>query len=251
MHNWLFENDKGIHHGNSCHKNKTLLWAGTDQEDVFKKNCANSETLQQLTELDWIEPDIITYKYNNYGFRTPNFDDRPSGLALGCSFTEGVGLPIDQAWPSVLSKFCNLQFWNLGIGGGSLDTVFRVLDYYLLKLNVKIVCILPPSSTRFEYCEIDGRFTCISTHNTHHQPEFSKTWLTQSINADINVRKNLLAIQQVCDSANVPLFIDYTPPGQYCDCLARDLSHPGKSAHALLAQGFYDQIILANINFVD
>jgi hypothetical protein len=248
MYTWKFENDAGAHHGNFHHRNKTLTWAGTDQEDLFEKNCSVAETFKQLTELGWLDPNIISYKYNNYGFRTPEFDDRPSAVALGCSFTEGVGIGIDQAWPSVLSNLCNLHFWNLGVGGSAFDTVFRLLDYYLLKLNVKFVCILIPPSTRFEYCNVNGNFVSINPNNTHHQPEYSKTWLTQPINSDINAKKNKLAIQQCCAKVNIPLFFIDLSPGQYCDRLARDLAHPGVQANQLLAKNLYNQIISANIN---
>jgi lysophospholipase L1-like esterase len=248
MYIWKFQNDPGTHHGNFFHRNKTVAWSGTDKEDLFQKNCSVPETFQQLTELGWTDPNIISYKYNNYGFRTPEFDDRPSALALGCSFTEGVGLGIDQVWPSVLSKLCNLHFWNLGVGGSAFDTVFRLLDYYLLKLNVKFVCILAPPSVRFEYCDVNGNFISISPANSHLQPEYSKIWLTQDINSDINAKKNKLAIQQCCANANIPLFFIDLLSDQYCDGLARDLMHPGVQANQLLAKNLYNQIVSANIN---
>jgi hypothetical protein len=242
--------DVAPHHHNYKHRNKILSWSGTDSEEAFIKHCNTPDDFEKLKQLNWLEPGVITYEYNNHGFRTEPFDNRPAGLALGCSFTEGVGVKLEQTWPAVLSKLCNFHIWNLGVGGVSLDTVFRLLDNYLPLLNAKFVCILPPPASRFEYCDNDGLFIQV-TPNSHHHHDFDKVWLTQPHNAIINVRKNLLAIQQVCMVANIPLFFVNIPPGKYCDRLARDLRHPGPDAQYILAENFYNQIIDSNINFID
>ena len=77
--------------------------------------------------------------------RDEEFDDRPAGIALGCSYTEGVGVPEHTTWGNGLGRMLGMHMWNLGVGGGSLDTVFRVLEYWLPKLTPKFVAICIPS----------------------------------------------------------------------------------------------------------
>jgi hypothetical protein len=221
-----------------------------DSEQTFKKHCAIPEYRQQLQDLNWLDPRVITYKYNNHGFRTADFDQQPSGLALGCSYTEGVGVAQDQTWPSVLSKLCNYHIWNLGVGGCSFDTVFRLLEYYLPKLNVQFVCVLPPPPTRFEFCDINGDFISVAPYRLDRYPDFGKAWLTQQHNQDITARKNLLAIQQICALASIPLFVNQPKSHIYYDRQARDLAHPGTVAQQWLAEQFLDQMQLSKSAFM-
>lgn len=76
-------------------------------------------------------PDDITYSYNEYGFRTMRFSEisheEPNRIVLsvGCSNTEGIGLPDHHTWPYLLTerfakKDENRNFFNLNLGmGGS------------------------------------------------------------------------------------------------------------------------------------
>jgi hypothetical protein len=71
-------------------------------------------------------PDDITYSYNDYGFRTTNFStlNRASEIvmAVGCSNTEGIGLPEHHTWPYLLTDMFALAetgpFTNLNLGAG-------------------------------------------------------------------------------------------------------------------------------------
>lgn len=131
-------------------RNVTRKWSGTDNEQSFNQNPNKSE---------WENVDI-SYVYNSNGFRCPEFDsfkNQRVNLALGCSFTEGIGLPVEMTWPFLLSKQINEPVINLGIGGGNSDQVARVLTNVSGLFTIGTVYILWPPLHRFEFYQNDGR----------------------------------------------------------------------------------------------
>lgn len=255
----LTDDDIGLSHRNYRHfANKTIKWAGSDTYELFEQNIKNPKTYKQLKLYGWLDTDSISYKYNKYGFRSDEFDDRPAGLALGCSHTEGTGIPEQNTWPSVLSKLLGIHIWNLGVGGVSLDTVFRLLDYWLPRLAPKFVVIGIPSSIRFELFQ-DERPS--GEHAPYNMGPWSVTntqigryyqgWIDSDINQIQLRRKNLLAIQQLCSNANTTLaMVDikhiadthYTVSTQTETRTARDLKHFGVQNHAYFAQHMYNAL---------
>jgi hypothetical protein len=217
---------------NFCHKKRTIHWNGTDTLELYEKNLKSVESFRMLKSQGWIDS-VIEYSYNSHGFRCDEFDNRPSALALGCSFTEGIGLHLDQTWPTQLSHMLDLPVWNLGSGGGSIDTSFRMLDHYIQRLNLKFVFMLTPSAARFEYCDIHNGFPIMSIGNLENHESFAKEWLAQTFNADYNTKKTMLAMQKLCEDQDIPIFTHSSESaivGNYkCDQidLARDLMHRG------------------------
>ena len=95
---------------------------------------------KSLKTYDWND---IIYEFNSDGFRSDEFDNNEKGLKIlyvGCSFTQGVGLPHKHIWSSFLNKMISnkyniaLQQYNIGFGGASLDTICRLL-YFLIKVR--------------------------------------------------------------------------------------------------------------------
>jgi len=109
-------------------------WSGSDSEQTYHGHLKNPGHRKLLEKYEWIDTHI-EYRANRQSFRADEFDNRPCGLSLGCSFTRGIGLHENQVWPSVLSTLSGLHFWNLGVGGGAMDTCTRLLDYYISKLR--------------------------------------------------------------------------------------------------------------------
>jgi len=83
---------------------------------------------------------IKTYlNYPDVGFRG-NVRERPTiGLALGDSFTFGVGVDPSETWPEVLSKVADGNFVNLGVPGYGPPQYTRVLRKYGVALHPRIV----------------------------------------------------------------------------------------------------------------
>lgn len=135
--------------GNNGIANTTLLWKDSDAEDKFNATIANSQKLNNIAnnkKLYWVDKKI-EYRFNNYGFRTDdNFSTEEEGIVcLGCSLTQGIGLPIEYTWGYKLAKHFNTKFYNLGQGGKGIQTAFRLLlGYYNLMKFKKVFLFIPP-----------------------------------------------------------------------------------------------------------
>lgn len=220
-----------LEHINSNLANTKSLWSSFDSEELFNKNMSDHRKAARLIKHGWDHPNKITYRYNSHGFRAPEFDNQLAGIALGCSFTEGVGLPVEHTWPAVLSQMLDFPIWNLGIGGSSADSCFRVLDHYIDHLNIEFVVMCVPNSKRFEFLDASGvQYVIPELKKPDYAIPFYKHWLTVDENAVINQKKNLLAMQKICDNKNIKLtYLHYTDFELIDE--ARDLAHPGIDAN--------------------
>lgn len=142
--------------------NVTTLWQGSDNVKNFTAN---------PNAADWQNIDI-NYQYNAQGFRTHDLNHlrgQPVDVALGCSFTEGIGLPAHQTWPSLIEKNRGLPMLNLGLGSGTTDTVARILTNIAGLYDIQVVFILWPYRERFELYTVDSVKTILSYNaNNHH-----------------------------------------------------------------------------------
>jgi hypothetical protein len=209
-------------HNNQHLANQTLHWFDLDSQELWQANMADPKRCAQLEQFGFDQPDAITYQMNNHGFRCDDFDRRPGFIALGCSFTCGIGLPVQQVWPSIVGQVTRLVPWNLGIGGAGLDTCFRMLYNYIDLLQPEFVMLLTPDPDRFEIHALG--IPCMTMHNnTHHNPAIDKVkkfWFSDEQNTNVNYTKNLLAMQQLCNSRNVKLIIK----NLYPDLLGKKLT---------------------------
>jgi len=230
------------------YKNSIQYWSGTDQRDLFDKNLKDVRTAQQLRYLGWDTAEI-TYCYNSHGFRSSEFNQQHCGIALGCSFTEGTGLPIEHTWPYLLSNLCSTQVWNLGSGGASIDTVFRIFEYYVQMLSPKFVCVLMPPPMRFEFNDSNNGYPIIQAHSLGIHHSFAKDWLSQEHNGEINRKKSMLAIAKICHLLDIPLVFTDSQKNLGTASfsksrldLARDLQHSGVGYQKYQANYMFDQL---------
>lgn len=221
---------KPIHPLFSVRAGKSFKYFSTDTEELWQSNLLNNSN--KLSEFGWISDPDIEYKFNSEGFRDDEFDNRPCGLAFGCSFTEGIGLHTDQTYPRQLSKILGTHVWNLGITGTSLDTVFRFSEYWIQQLRPKFVVSHLPSSYRYElfnrcqqWDQIGLWEVEIASDDKKHRIPYIKEYFLNDENSAMNVRKNLLAIQQLCWSYSIPFYYTHDDQSQYRDNGARDLLH--------------------------
>ena len=235
------DSDIGIRHNNYPYKGETQYWKGTDSNELFNQNCLNPEKKELLRSLGWLDPDVICYKLNSFGFRDDEFDNRVNGIALGCSHTEGIGIPEFCVWPRVLSRLTDTYVWNLGVGGSSIDTTFRLLDHWLLKLKPKFVVLCAPNMNRVELFDSTNPVSILPkvSEQVKHLHDYYKVWASSEYNNQMLKRKNLLAMKQLCDQAGIPFrYLDHTTfrgAGH-----ARDLMHYGVNAHHEFAQQMYN-----------
>ena len=232
-------------HFNQQFASTTQFWNGPDSEENFKTNCSIKENYKKLKDLGWLEANVLTYKYNSHGFRDDEFDQQAAGIALGCSHTLGTGIHVEHTWSRQLQKLLSTKIWNLGVGGAALDTCYRLLEYWIEHLNVKFVVCAVPGISRYEIFANNNWSTILpselSWYNMLWLADYQKNYLSYDQNGEFNRRKNLQAMQYICDQHAVPFYYDLLE--DFGDgTWARDLLHCGTSANEKLANKFLQTI---------
>jgi hypothetical protein len=231
-------------HFNQQFASTTQLWSGSDSEENFKANCAIEENYKKLKDLGWLDGKVLTYQYNSQGFRDEEFDQQPAGIALGCSHTQGVGIHAKQTWPRQLQHMLGQKIWNLGSGGAALDTCYRLLEYWIEHLNVKFVVCAVPGITRYEVFDSNWSNILSMMPIETDMPwlaGYQKNYLLYDQNSELNQRKNLQAMQYICNKYNIPFYYDLMEDFMVGP-LARDLMHSGADAQERLANKFFNII---------
>jgi hypothetical protein len=224
---------------------KILNWDIFDSEERYNNNFKNN--LKLLEKNKWTERKF-TYRFNNDGFRSNEFDsNKKSILFLGCSLTFGTGLPIEETYGYKVADNLGLEFYNLGLGGSSNDTAYRLSSYYIPRLNPKIVILANPEITRLELCNGQQIFYYRAQMKYYQIDSFYKKWISDDINSILNYQKNTLAIENLCLKNNIK-FINFDAPKWFLedfiekDDYARDLIHPGVKTHYHVYKKLIDQI---------
>jgi hypothetical protein len=137
-------------HTGKHYVNQTLEWLPTDTKESYEKLIQDPGHRAYFAELGWDQPGAITYRFNSHGFRADEFDGGPYMLALGCSFTVGIGLPEQDTWALQTATALGLKCANLGWGGYSADSCYRLAEYWIPELRPKYVCMLVPPNHRVE-----------------------------------------------------------------------------------------------------
>jgi len=222
---------------NKKYAGHTLDWLTMDTENLYKFNLKNR--YDELKANGWID-NSLTYKFNSAGFRCSEFTQDPSILFLGCSFTLGTGVPVEQIWPELVAQQLNMQCANLGLGGSSSDTAFRLCQGWVDKIKPKIIVFALPPAERIELIVHRRAWFLSPAWDTHKQySNYLKDWITDDDNANLNQLKNKLAIKLICQDRGIKYVeIDphkilqqqsgYTFPMDF----GRDLMHPGPIYHS-------------------
>ena len=223
---------QSIHHNLA---NQELDWLPNDTKEWYAHNLKYN--YQQLADNGWINTHF-KYAFNSHGFRCQEFTPDPSIMFLGCSFTFGIGLPVDVIWPELTAQGLNMRCANLGIGGSDLNTAFRLASGWIDRVRPKIVVLMIPSILRFEL--ITDRIIQILPNDVHQQVRpFYATWCQNTYNTELNAEKSILAIHMLCHLRHIK-FLRYEwqelNHSEHRSALARDLRHWGAIQHELFSQ---------------
>lgn len=240
------------HHYGINSANQEFDFMPTDTKENFEKLCEVEEYREYFRNFGWLEPKAITYKLNSHGFRSEEFlPDQDCIVALGCSFTVGIGLPIESVWPSLVGQALGKKVYNLAWGGNSADTCFRMAEYWIPALKPKAVFMLAPPKARFELL-LDSKMQPYEIFMPSNEVsfghdrygEFLKHWFSNDDNVNINHKKNKLAVQALCDNLNIPCQIynadEHMAWSREEVGYARDRMHAGPKGHKLLAERMLD-----------
>lgn len=220
---------------------KENTWIPSDTSEVFERNIRDPVKHDYLASRGWLDPSAITYRINRYGFRSDEWQQPESRfMALGCSATMGIGLPENSVWCTVLSSLLSLPVYNLGVAGAAMDTVFRIGEYWIPILKPKFVVVLIPPPYRIEVIDHNGGSHTYATADAQRH-EFMKWWVDNDLNTELNYRKNLLALEKICDRFSIPLRSYTDRPFGPALGDARDFLHLGPENHKAMAEWIYQQ----------
>lgn len=242
-------------HAGKHYINRELEWFPTDTQENYEKLIQDPDRRAYFAEQGWDKPRAITYQFNSHGFRADEFDGGPYMVALGCSYTIGIGLPNLVTWPRQTATALGLKCANLGWGGYSADSCYRLAEYWIPELQPKYVCMLVPPSHRVEVL-LDAGDPLMMPHQSLFEvfmpqsksrlfdpnDHYLKHWFLNDENAMVNQRKNIRAIYQLCAEFNIPCTI-YSA-SQHMNWsreeigYARDCLHGGPRIHNILAEKF-------------
>jgi hypothetical protein len=215
-------------------------WSHGDNLTNFEKN-PNKDF--------WNDIDI-SYVYNKQGFRCPDFEQflgKKVNLALGCSFTEGIGLPIDRAWPGLIEKKLEYPLLNLGLAGSSADTVARILTNSSTLFDIQTVFILWPMTNRFELYHIDINMSQAIDHILPGRSKIEHTWALEEEMCTQRYYKNHLLVNQLANNYDfrvkqftlLETIEKCRPDPKFQDAdRARDGMHWGFRTHELVSEMF-------------
>jgi hypothetical protein len=93
---------------------------------------------------------VNTYIYNSDGYRSIEF--KPIDLIMaGCSYTFGVGIPVECIWSSVLATSLGEEHVNVSHPGWSAKTIVKnLLNYFYKYGNPRTLFVLFPDYGRIE-----------------------------------------------------------------------------------------------------
>jgi len=244
-------------HSGKHYVNQELEWLPTDTKENYEKLIQDPEHRAYFAEQGWDQPGAITYRFNSHGFRADEFDGGPYMLALGCSFTVGIGLPDSATWARQTATALGLKCANLGWGGYSADSCYRLAEYWIPELRPKYVCMLVPPSHRVEVL-LDANDPLVMPHQTlfeifmpqsksrlfNPNDTYLKHWFLNDENAMVNRRRNIRAVRQLCAEFDIPCTIHDAHGHMWWSReeigYARDFMHGGPRVHKILAKKFID-----------
>lgn len=95
------------------------------------------------------------YKLTSLGFReNTEIPDQIDLAAFGCSFTFGVGLPLDGIWHKVLSKKHDVISYNFGTSGSSIKVAYDIFSIVSRYTKICKAIFLMPAYER-QLCAVN------------------------------------------------------------------------------------------------
>ena len=166
-----------------------------------------------VSQFEYYSPDLYTYEYNNYGFRSEEFSSDIDILTVGCSHTFGSGLPFEYTWSQQLQKkILNKKIATIAVPGLSIQSAVSYLfNYFKIIGNPKMIICNFPDFYRFEvltkelklvdYYENIGKNNSFSTEE--HQ-NIKEAFADEAWGYYINL-KCILMLEQYCESSGIKL----------------------------------------------
>ena len=239
--------------GNKLPQPIRTQWSGSDNPDAYAAHFNDPESRKLLDRWGWTDQNVV-YEINSDGWRSRDcreFDiDEPSLIVLGCSFTFGTGLNLEQTWGAKLAQRMGLELVNLGVPGHSLDlsTAWLMLNQHrITNPRAVVICETPPARISWLAAVKHARtdtftyplFTLATGHDRYSPSQIhAHNWLIDNIkiNSAVSYFKNRKLVEYWANSKNIPL-VHFNALGVDYQRRARDLAHFGDDWHDAVADG--------------
>jgi hypothetical protein len=222
---------------------QTLDWLPTDTKENYDRMTQDLAHCEYFAQKGWDQPGAITYRINSNGFRSKEFVPGTCLLALGCSYSMGIGLPESAIWPTLVGNSLSLDVYNLSWPGASADTCFMLAQYWIPVLQPRLVVFTAPPQHRLDLLD-DHEHTTYMPGQELSQNEFIQKWFTVDRNAELNNARNKYAIRGLCVEHNVPCMTynahEYFARSREEVEYARDYMHAGPLGHKMFAERILD-----------
>lgn len=217
-------------------QNTRRSWHGSDQEAAYEENLKSASRCK-LLDSNGFTRDNIEYRFNNLGFRSDDaFDlDSPAEgtMFLGCSFTEGVGLDIEDTWAYKLSQKLGGCFYNFSQGGTGIETAYRMLHTFADVLKIKRVYhLMLDTGQRREFYNY-GKFESIGPWS--YEESFVALNMTHPVELHMSIARSTDAMRGFVRDRGIELYwIDPAYEKQartlarQKKSFARDIQHLGR-----------------------
>ena len=215
----------------------------------------DDDHVNYIQEGNLYRPSDITYTFNRDGFRCDSIDNNNAEIVfIGCSFTEGVGLPLKDLWCTHVHQalYPNTSYINLGLSGMGVEGCAEILKYFWdrTKQSVKDIVFWVPNYHRRLY-RVNNRITktWVPASHSFKKPyslelfadeEYAEHKCMMAFNKIILVAELMQANLHIYDSNKNSIIKKWYPNINHIDFYkrdasndiddrARDLSHMGPS----------------------
>lgn len=200
-----------------------------DDEEEAETLAAISKNTTDLKEGD------VCYNIDRFGLRhtgTNILEDKVDTLVFGCSFTYGVGVPLEKTWAyTVNTQIPQNRYVNLAIPGSSISKITRLLYSIAEFKKPKRIIILLPDYNReeiitekdsnaskkvrnnFETLNFVPRYLPENQEVLYYIKRYMSTLITE--NNKVGTYKNLQIIKLLTAQLNIDLYISSWCPWTY------------------------------------
>jgi len=249
--------NRRIHDRRNCFFN----WCPSDNPEAYKEEGQYGPNPYT--------PTSFGYQFNSYGFRCDEFN-LPSPLPilfLGCSFTEGTGVPKEATWAyRILEKIRaktgkDIPYWNFAVGAAGIDTQASFLSEHGDTIRPRHIIFMRPPWTRRQIVKPSGEI--VDWMPGHHGHESFEPLLIDEQNALFQADRSLCILDLLAEKYNAyihycswslkvedskidPLInkyrrfrkINFKFPDKVDN--GRDNMHPGPQTHKIVADQMWE-----------
>ena len=190
--------------------NQTVNFYSSDDEDKYNFH-------KKRMPADWpYHTETIEYKFNSLGYRTKEIEslDKDFLLTFGCSYTEGVGLNVEDTWASLLATNLKLDLYNCAKQSTSPE--IQHINALLWKRNnlpkpKLVVCQWPSISRKmFGFTQQDDiELLDMSETKTHDGRWWERRYIVDDGERDKSIIQQIEGFNLVWESMEVPV-INFT-----------------------------------------